>query len=435
VGLAGNLASYEFEAADGTVKRGDEIDYNGSPAGYTEDPQENIVYVSAHDNETLFDISQYKHPQDTSTADRARAQNLGIDLTVLAQGVAFLHAGVDLLRSKSLDRDSFNSGDWFNRLDFTYQENNWGVGLPVASKNESEWSIMAPLLADPALEPGPDDIAAVAAHARELLAIRSSSPLFRLPTASDVQDRVAFHNTGSGQTQGLIVMSVSDLVGDDLDSDVKELVVLFNATDEPQSFTMAAATGAGFRLHPVQAASADGVVRQSSFDASSGTFSVPARTTAVFEHQSSRGAISDVLAALEAAGLQGNPARKAIEALERALDPALWSADGDSPADAKAERTIYRELKKAVLELGKIRGLDAADRQLVDDAIDVLVTEARLMAERALATATAAGGDPKDLAQAEKALSLAEAQLAKGKPDVAIAHYGDAAAHARRAME
>jgi hypothetical protein len=245
---------------------------------------------------------------------------------------------------------------------------------------------------------------------------------------------VAFHNTGSGQTQGLIVMSVSDLVGDDLDSDVKELVVLFNATDEPQSFTMAAATGAGFRLHPVQAASADGVVRQSSFDASSGTFSVPARTTAVFEHQSSRGAISDVLAALEAAGLQGNPARKAIEALERALDPALWSADGDSPADAKAERTIYRELKKAVLELGKIRGLDAADRQLVDDAIDVLVTEARLMAERALATATAAGGDPKDLAQAEKALSLAEAQLAKGKPDVAIAHYGNAAAHARRAM-
>ncbi|MCP3976215.1 MAG: pullulanase-type alpha-1,6-glucosidase, partial [bacterium] len=67
VGLAGNLAAYEFVAADGVVKRGDQIDYNGSPAGYTEDPQENIVYVSAHDNETLFDVSQYKHPLGTST--------------------------------------------------------------------------------------------------------------------------------------------------------------------------------------------------------------------------------------------------------------------------------------------------------------------------------------------------------------------------------
>ncbi|MCB0104780.1 MAG: pullulanase-type alpha-1,6-glucosidase, partial [Caldilineaceae bacterium] len=55
VGLAGNLADYEFVAADGNVKKGSEIDYNGSPAGYNQDPQEQIIYVAAHDNQTLYD--------------------------------------------------------------------------------------------------------------------------------------------------------------------------------------------------------------------------------------------------------------------------------------------------------------------------------------------------------------------------------------------
>ncbi len=29
----------------------------------------------------------------------------------MVQGIAFFHAGSDILRSKSLDRDSYNSGD------------------------------------------------------------------------------------------------------------------------------------------------------------------------------------------------------------------------------------------------------------------------------------------------------------------------------------
>jgi hypothetical protein len=36
---------------------------------------------------------------------------LAQSLLVLAQGVPFIHAGDDLLRSKSLDRDSYNSGE------------------------------------------------------------------------------------------------------------------------------------------------------------------------------------------------------------------------------------------------------------------------------------------------------------------------------------
>jgi len=48
------------------------------------------------------------------------------------------------------------------------------------------------------------------------------------------------------------------------------------------TYQVADLKGANVRLHPVQANSADRVVRSSSFDAGTGTFTVPARTTAVF---------------------------------------------------------------------------------------------------------------------------------------------------------
>jgi pullulanase-type alpha-1,6-glucosidase len=201
VGMAGNLATYEFTDRNGILVTGADVDYNGQPAGYTLDPQENISYISKHDNQTLFDNNAYKIPLDATIEERVRIQSLGLSTVILGQGVPFMHAGSDLLRSKSLDRDSFNSGDWFNRLDFTYQTNNWGVGLPVAGKNQDNWGIMGPLLANPALMPEADDIEMMAALYQELLAIRDSSELFRLETAVDIQERLVFHNVGVGQLQ------------------------------------------------------------------------------------------------------------------------------------------------------------------------------------------------------------------------------------------
>ena len=46
---------------------------------------------------------------------------------------------------------------------------------------------MRPLLADPALKPSPEHIRAALANLRQLLAIRYSSPLFRLAAAREVQ--------------------------------------------------------------------------------------------------------------------------------------------------------------------------------------------------------------------------------------------------------
>ena len=63
VGLTGNLRDYRFVDRTGQTVTGAQVDYNGQPAGYAAEPDETITYVDAHDNETLFDVLQYKLPQ------------------------------------------------------------------------------------------------------------------------------------------------------------------------------------------------------------------------------------------------------------------------------------------------------------------------------------------------------------------------------------
>lgn len=282
VSLAGNLADYEIVDGEGNAVKGSQVGYNGAPAGYARDPQENINYVSAHDNETLFDAIAYKAPFSTSMAERVRMQNLAVDLVMLGQGVPFFDGGIELLRSKSMDRDSYNSGDWFNWIDFTFDDNGWGRGLPIADKNQGNWPLMADLLARPELQPSQADILAALAHFEEMLQIRKSSPLFRLQTGQQIIDRLRFHNTGPEMIPGLIVMSIADEPGEDLDPNYGGLIVLFNANDEAQTFPMPGALGGTPARHPIQAASADPVVRTASYDAAAKSFTVPGRTTAVF---------------------------------------------------------------------------------------------------------------------------------------------------------
>ena len=112
-----------------------------------------ITYVDAHDNETLWDSLTYKLPRSTAMADRMRMNTLSLATTALAQTPSFWHAGADLLRSKSLDRDSYNSGDWFNTLDWTGKDNGFGHGLPPKADNEAKWTFLRPLLGNASMKP------------------------------------------------------------------------------------------------------------------------------------------------------------------------------------------------------------------------------------------------------------------------------------------
>ncbi|MFI1505690.1 pullulanase-type alpha-1,6-glucosidase [Streptomyces sp. NPDC020597] len=269
VGLSGNLAAYRFSDADGKEVTGAEVDYNGAPAGYADAPGDALAYADAHDNESLFDALAYKLPAGTSAADRSRMQVLAMATAALSQGPALSQAGTDLLRSKSLDRNSFDSGDWFNAIHWDCAAGNgFGRGLPPAADNASKWPYARPL--STTVRVGCPQITAASAAYRDLLRIRTTEKAFSLGTAARVQARLSFPLSGGKQTPGVITMELGDLV------------VVFNATPTAQKQTVGALAGAGYRLHPVQSAGADATVRTSSYDRASGTFAVPARTVAVF---------------------------------------------------------------------------------------------------------------------------------------------------------
>lgn len=257
-------------------------DWSGAGGPFAADPQESMPYVSKHDNETLFDQNVFKMPIGVTMAERVRAQNMGLSIVGLSQGVPFFHMASDILRSKSLDRNSYDSGDWFNRVDWTYNSNNFGVGLPPAWDNSGRWPIMSPLLANTALDPTTSDIAFAAAHLREILRIRQSSPLFRLTTMAEVNNQVTFYN-GNNAQDALIVMGIADNGAVDLDPNWETILVFFNANKFPQSIAISGASG--FALHPVHTDGVDDdpvITGGATFNPATSTFTIPARTTAVF---------------------------------------------------------------------------------------------------------------------------------------------------------
>jgi hypothetical protein len=77
-------------------------------------------------------------------------------------------------------------------------------------------------------------------------------------------------------------MSLDDTIGQDMDPIFDRLVVLFNACNEVQTFAIPDLAGFFLTLHPIQVKSHDPIVREANYNRSSGTFNVPARTTAVF---------------------------------------------------------------------------------------------------------------------------------------------------------
>ncbi|MBD0837209.1 pullulanase-type alpha-1,6-glucosidase [Streptomyces sp. TRM68416] len=269
VGLSGNLADYRFTDTSGKEVRGAEVDYNGAPAGYAAAPGDALAYADAHDNESLFDALAFKLPTSVSADDRARMQVLAMATATLSQGPALSQAGTDLLRSKSLDRNSYDSGDWFNAIHWNCADGNgFGRGLPIAADNQSKWPYAKPLLG--AVKVGCEQIDGASAAYRDLLRIRTTESVFSLGTADRVQSRLAFPLSGKDETPGVITMTLGDLV------------VVFNATPDTQEQRIVSLAGQGYRLHEVQASGADSIVRSSSYERVSGTFAVPGRTVAVF---------------------------------------------------------------------------------------------------------------------------------------------------------
>jgi pullulanase len=247
LGMAGGLRDYLLTGPDGKPIRGAGLAYRGAPgAGFAADPQESISYVSAHDNYSLWDQIAAKAPygldgRQPATAtpkQRTEMQMLGIGTVLLGQGVPFLDAGIEILRSKSGDGDSYDSGDWVNALDWSYAHNGWGKGLPAAWRNDKEWDFWKPRLSDPHFTASRGEILAALAQTRRLLRLRQATPLLRLRSEAEIRSRVHFLAAEAGQDQnpGLIAMLVEDAPAS-LDPARKRLLVLLNPAPSRVDFS------------------------------------------------------------------------------------------------------------------------------------------------------------------------------------------------------
>ena len=204
-------------------------------------------------------------------------QVIALSIPLLSQGIPFLHMGSELLRSKSMERDSYDSGDWYNEIDFSYASAAWNRGLPRQDKDGANWPLIESVILGAGNKANPDraHIEYTLAQVSKLLNVRRDSPLLRLQTAADVQERLSFMNTGPDQIPGVIAFRLADGDGTalaNLDPVRDDLFVVINGSDSTQTLS---APGTGFTVwtdtSPDQSAAAD-----------AGEFLVPGLSVAVF---------------------------------------------------------------------------------------------------------------------------------------------------------
>jgi pullulanase-type alpha-1,6-glucosidase len=291
MGLIGQLANYSLVNAFGKTVKGSDIVYTSQDSGYTAAPIETVNYVDGHDNLMLFDLLAYKLPLTTTAQDRARYQVFSLSTALLSQGIPFMAAGTDLMHSKSLDKDSYNSGDWFNAIDWTGADNGFGHGLPPAEKNASRYQWASAALNTASVKPTSEIALRTSSIVQDFFKIRYASPLFRLGTATNVMSRVQFLTAGPDQIPGVIVMRIVDNGATgysklaDLDKKLKSEVVIFNGSNKEQIITLAELKGLQLSLNGAQNSGSDPVVKGASFTSSSGTLSIPAISTVVFDEK------------------------------------------------------------------------------------------------------------------------------------------------------
>jgi len=171
-----------------------QIDYgkvNYSNAPWAKHPSQTINYASCHDNHTLWDRLLNSQP-NISEADRIRMHILANTIVLTSQGIPFLHAGVEILRTKDGVENSYKSPDSINQIDWSRKSK-----YPEVVK-----------------------------YHQQLIKLRKKHPAFRMPTAQMIQENLSFLDV---RESGVVAYL---LKGEASGDTWKEILVLFNGSQE-----------------------------------------------------------------------------------------------------------------------------------------------------------------------------------------------------------
>ena len=90
----------------------------GAGAGWSVKNSMVINYMSAHDNNTLWD-KLLLSSADSTDEDRCKMNKLGASLIMISKGTPFWQAGEEMLRTKNGDENSYRSDDSVNNIDWS----------------------------------------------------------------------------------------------------------------------------------------------------------------------------------------------------------------------------------------------------------------------------------------------------------------------------
>lgn len=121
-------------------------------------PNQVINYIECHDNHTLYDKLNLTVKDDNDLKYMSR---LGTSIILLSQGIPFLHAGQEFLRTKYGVENSYNSSDSVNKID-------WRRKL----KNIDTFN-----------------------YVKGLIRLRKAYPAFRMRTVEEIRNKLTFINT------------------------------------------------------------------------------------------------------------------------------------------------------------------------------------------------------------------------------------------------
>ncbi len=171
-----------------------QIDYskvNYSKGPYAIQPEQVISYCECHDNHLLWDKLAISNRADNE-AIRKEMHKLALTIVLTSQGISFLHAGTEFLRSKKGVENSFNAGDSINAIDWNLKSTNKDVFDYV----------------------------------KGLISMRKKHPAFRMTKANEIASFIRFdEKTESG------VVSYS-IDGSKLNDEWKSIHVIFNGSSK-----------------------------------------------------------------------------------------------------------------------------------------------------------------------------------------------------------
>ena len=164
----------------------------GAP-NWCKSPTQTINYSSCHDNNTLYDRITISTP-NASVEDRIRMNNLAAAITMTSQGIPFIHAGEEMLRSKPLpdggyDHNSYNNTDAVNSL-------KWD------DLNQAEYQ-------------------SVFSYYQGLIAFRAAHPALRMTSAEEVSQQIT-------KLEGLEFGITGFHIAPGSNGEENEFVVIFN---------------------------------------------------------------------------------------------------------------------------------------------------------------------------------------------------------------